>query len=262
MNIYGILVGCEKPLVLKTISDFWIDANDCDADVLVIATSRPQGYNHDYSPRLYQHKWLAPLSNARAMHYGRRLAESRYGNEQDRHETVVSRLERAIANEATMRLMRSPLQVTIMATLVSKIGQPPQERWKLFDRYYQTIYERETERDIPASDILRDYEENINTIHRHVGLLLQVESERSGGTDARLSKARFTKLVHAHLVAEGHEGDALDELKQQILDAAIQRLVFLVGLETDQVGFEIRSLQEFMAAEGLMDMSKDHFPCG
>ena len=34
---------------------------------------------------------------------------------------------------------------------------------------------------------------------------------------------------------------------------ALNRLVFLVGLEEDRIGFEIRSLQEFMAAEALMN---------
>ena len=38
------------------------------------------------------------------------------------------------------------------------------------------------------------------------------------------------------LQEEGHEGDGLENLTQQILDAAAQRLVFLVGLESDQVG--------------------------
>lgn len=37
------------------------------------------------------------------------------------------------------------------------------------------------------------------------------------------------------------------------MDAASQRLVFLVEIESEQIGFEIRSLQEFMAAESLMD---------
>ena len=62
-------------------------------------------------------------------------------------------------------------------------------------------------------------------------------------------------LVKERLREEGHEGRGLEDLTQQILDAAAQRLVFLVGLESDQVGFEIRSLQEFMAAESLMEGS-------
>ena len=38
-----------------------------------------------------------------------------------------------------------------MTTLVDQIGEPPQERWRLFHEYYEVIYRRETERDILAS---------------------------------------------------------------------------------------------------------------
>jgi hypothetical protein len=82
---------------------------------------------------------------------------------------------------------------------------------------------------------------------------LQVEGDRPGRTEARFSSNRFADVVEGRLVEEGHQGDRLEDLKQEIIEAATQRLVFLVGLEADRVGFEIRSLQEFMASEGLMD---------
>ena len=66
---------------------------------------------------------------------------------------------------------------------------------------------------------------------------------------------RIRSLVKARLEEEGHEGIVLDSLTDQIANAALERLVFLVGVEADQVGFEIRSFQEFMAAECLMDGS-------
>jgi hypothetical protein len=239
--------------VLAAVRDFWIDATGCNADVLVVATTRPQGYNEDYSPDLYQHKWLAPLSTARAMHYGRRLAEVRYGHDPDRCQKVITRLQRASKHGATARLMRSPLQVTIMTTLVDRGGRPPQERWNLFKEYYNVIYQREMERDIPAAAVLREYKPDIDAIHSRVGLLLQVESDRSGQTDARLSSECLAALAEARLIDEGHEGERLNDLKQRIIEAAAHRLVFLVGLEADEIGFEIRPLQEFMAAEGLME---------
>src|ERR1700687_142428 len=81
--------------VLAAVQDFWVDAAECQADILVLATTRPQGYEHDFSPQFYTHRYLAPLSALRAMHYGRRLATVRYGNDRDREQRVVSRLLRA-----------------------------------------------------------------------------------------------------------------------------------------------------------------------
>ena len=243
----------NRDQVLEAIRDFWVDASNSNADILSIATTRPQGYNDDFSPTFYHHQRLAPLSKELAMHFARRLADVRYGSDGDRKEKVLSRLERSFENDSTSRLMRSPLQVTIMTALVDRMGQPPQARWSLFKAYYDVIYQREVERDIPASAILRRYQPDINAIHNRVGLLLQIDSERSGRTDAKFSTERFTSLVEKRLEEEGHVGDGLTDLTQQILHAAAQRLVFLVGLESDQVGFEIRSLQEFMAAESLME---------
>lgn len=246
-------LSTNRPEVLSAIQDFWIDAAQLDADLLVVATTRPQGYNEDFSPRYYEHLWLAPLSNARALHYGSSLAHARYGNEPERCNRIIERLTRASQQPATARLMRSPLQVTIMATLVERMGTPPQERWQLFRSYYEIIFMREMERDIPAAAILRDYRSDIDAIHNWVGLLLQIESERTGATEAQLAADQFAAVVRARLESEGHEKIELEELKEKIIDAATNRLVFLVGLQENKIGFEIRSLQEFMASEALMD---------
>jgi hypothetical protein len=132
---------------------------------------------------------------------------------------IAKRTDRSVSDhtlrrwlEATARLMTTPLQVTIMATLVDRRGTPPHERWKLFKEYYEVIYLRELERQIPAAVILNQYRADIDEIHADTAFMLQVASEHTGTTDARLS----------------------------------------------QTGFEIRSLQEFMAAEGLMDGSDRH----
>jgi hypothetical protein len=239
--------------VLTIIQEFWIDATQLQADILVLATTRPQGYEQDFSPQFYTHRYLTPLSAVRAMNYGRRLAAARYGSDKEREQRIVGRLERAASEDSTARLMRSPLQVTIMATLVDQAGQPPRERWRLFREYYEVIYRREMERDIPAANILREYKSNIDYIHHQVGLILQIESEKAGQTDARLPALAFGTIVDARLKAEGYETKSLGNLKRQIIEAATHRLVFLVGMQADQVGFEIRSLQEFMAAEALTE---------
>jgi hypothetical protein len=248
----------NRDAVLKVIRDFWVDVTQANSDVLVLATTRPQGYNDDFSPNTYRHVSLAPLPPDRALHYGRKLALARYAGDEKRQAKVIGRLERAAHNAATAKLMTSPLQVTIMATLVDRVGQPPQERWKLFSEYYAVIYRRELERDIPAANILRNHQPDIDAIHRRVALVLQVEGERAQHAEARMSSERFASIVRQRLSEEGHEDEDLEELAKEIIRAAADRLVFLVGLESDELGFEIRSLQEFMAAEALMDAGEDH----
>lgn len=243
----------NRKQVLEKIADFWAEAATLDADVLVVATTRPQGYSNDFSPEHYNHRYLLPLLKDRALQYASRLVTARYGNDPDRRDRILKRLKVACYQDTTQRLMRSPLQVTIMATLVDQIGQPPQERWRLFQQYYEVIYRREIEREIPASIILQQRKADVNAIHQRVGLFLQAESEKARYTESKLSADKFQKLVRARIAEEGHVDEQLELRTNEITEAALHRLVFLVGLEESRIGFEIRSLQEFMAAEALMD---------
>ena len=245
----------NRDQVITSVNNFLIDAQGLNADLLLLATTRPQGYNDDFSHRYYQHYELLPLDVPRALHYADRLLEQRWGGDQEKIKKLGERLQRAGAEIATARLMCTPLQVTIMAMLVETLGQPPRERWRLFNEYYRVIYNREKQRDIPAAELLNTYQADIDVIHQRVGMHLQVDSELSGTTEALLTLNEFAQLVKQRLEAEGHTGQDGEYLRQKIIDAAIERLVFLVAPQADKIGFEIRSLQEFMAAQCLMNGS-------
>lgn len=244
----------NRSQVLAAVRDFFVDISMCNGDVLVLATTRPQGYNDEFSPTRYHHRWLAPLAISRALHYGQTLAEITYAHNAPRKKEVLARLKNAATNPATARLMESPLQVTIMARLLAQVAQPPQERYKLFHQYYKVIYRREMERGVEKlSQLLRDYEADVDSIHHRTGLLLQMESERTRHTDATITIHDFRRVVTDRLQGEGHSGEDLQKLTDAIATCATDRLVFLVPSQSETVGFEIRSLQEFMAAEALMD---------
>lgn len=239
--------------VLQKIDDFLIDAQECNADLLIIATSRPQGYNDDFAEKYYCHLVLAPLSRLNALHYAERLLSRRWGGNEEKAALFLQRINRASEESSTARLMRSPLQVTIMALLVESLGEPPKERWRLFNEYYQVINRREKEREIPAAKLLNTFQADIDAIHHEVGKSLQIQSEVSGTTDALLTLEQFSEIIEFRLNAEGHSDEERVRLGAEILGAALERLVFLVAPQENRVGFEIRSLQEFMAAQALMN---------
>lgn len=243
----------DRELILAALRALFERLTRAEARGLIVATTRPQGYAGELEslgislvPR-----FLAPLSTERALAYAKRLAEARFAEPPERMKRVLDRLKQASTEETTARLMQSPLQVTILATLVDRIGRAPDERWNLFRDYYRVIYEREMERPIPAADLLRTHRAHIDKIHAQVGLLLQVEAERSGGTDALMAPERLLQVVDAVLAEDGIDRPRREELAGQVLRAAKERLVFLVEMRRDRVGFEIRSLQEFMAAWAL-----------
>src|SRR6185312_11262567 len=195
----------------------------------------------------------APLSKKRALNYGRRLLDVRYPKGSQENGTYRTRLREASNKPATARLMRSPLQVTIMTALVERVGRPPEQRWSLFTEYYRIIYDRETERGTKWSDVLRDHKPDVDQVHRQIGYLLQRRSETAGETEAKLTLPEFRELVSERLTLEGHTGQQLENLVSLMCEAVKDRLVFLAAVTDSHVGFEIRSLQEFMAADHLVD---------
>ncbi|WP_262064489.1 NACHT domain-containing protein [Streptomyces sp. STR69] len=247
----------NRDQVLSAVNEFLMDVDEISADVMIIATTRPQGYTEEFSPSNFLHLELKSLGKERALHYAGKLATARHGADSERTARLMHRLNQAADEVSTGRLMSSPLQVTIMAVLLDRMGKAPKDRYTLFKDYYRVIYERELEKEGAATNLLRDHRADIDTIHADVGLLLQTRSERSGDTESRIAIDEFSTIIRQRLEGEGHAGELLNSLTNSISLAATDRLVFLVPSRAGEVGFEIRSLQEFWAADALMSASDE-----
>ncbi|MES2994358.1 MAG: AAA family ATPase [Pseudomonadota bacterium] len=224
----------------------------------VVATTRPQGYAEEFSTmgiRLTKRS-LLPLEAEEALNYAKKLVEAKVDGI-DLQQQTLSRLQEAAREPATQRLLTTPLQVTILTALVQQLGGVPRERWNLFSRYFSYTYDREIERKSYASSILHSHRNHIERIHARVALLLQVEAESVGGAEARMSRQRLEEVIAAVLREDEVTNETQGYLVQEIAKAAQQRLVFLVEPEPGKFGFEIRSLQEFMAAWALTDGRDD-----
>lgn len=115
----------NRTLMINAINDFIrVEAYQEDADIMILATTRPQGYSEEFDSNNYSHLTLVPLLPQEALHYGTRLAEARHIGSSTRIEDLVRTLALATKNPATARLMESPLQVTIMLSLVELGGHP------------------------------------------------------------------------------------------------------------------------------------------
>jgi hypothetical protein len=238
--------------LLQNVSDFLADAADADADLMVVATTRPQGYAGEFSPAYYDHLQLRSLDQSEALRYARRLASVRHAGDPDLEAQVMARVAHASEDPITARLMRSPLQVTVMSILLERRVRAPQDRHGLFDAYYQTIYDREAAKPGSVSLLLDQQRSNVSLLHEQVGLLLQIRSERGGDAEALLPRQDLHDLAWRRLHDEGHADADAERLAAQLVDATTNRLVLLVPLTSDAVGFEVRSLQEFMAARALL----------
>ena len=242
--------------VARAVAALLETAQTQDADLLVMATTRPQGYGDELPPALRKVE-LLNLSRDDAIAYATRLTDARLGKDADKTE-VVERITAAVDNEVTGRLMRTPLQVMILSLLMENRRRPPQDRAALFQAYYDVIYEREVQKKNRLSDVLSDHRPDINAIHHTVGLTLQIRSESSGDFDAAMPADEFHEIIRQRLIEQEHSGRELERLVDDLTRAARDRLVLLAATGQDHVGFDLRSLQEYMAAKALTSGHDEH----
>lgn len=247
-----------RPRVLDEIKLFVEEADRDDADLLVIVTTRPTGYTERILPSRFMQFDLDYLDAQTAIRYGGHITALRLEDDPDRRRQVTQRFERHSKEPATLRLMKTPLQVLIMTLILEKFGSLPADRYQLFWRYFETIYEREASKNTVLSRLFTDQRPAIVKLHEAVGVALQIQSETSTDARAILSSDALQRLAFERLIEVGYENNRQTEhVVDQIIQAATERLVLLVPAENGGFSFEIRSLQELMAARGLSDATDE-----
>ena len=84
--------------------------------------------------------------------------------------------------------------------------------------------------------------------------MLQTESETSGRAGANFNRPRLKQLIEGYLQSCGYTHESRELLSEELARLSLNRLVLLStrqqGLTEDEglISFDIRSLQEFMAA--------------
>ncbi|MBT9556763.1 MAG: AAA family ATPase [Myxococcales bacterium] len=223
-------------------------------DLQVIGTTRPQGYHGEWSRRRWREVTLSTLSTDVALHYASQLVQQRHPGDSDRQYEVLARVRGALEGPDTAGLGQSPLQVTILVSLLERLARAPRDRWRLFREYFRVIYDRERERGLRSVEVLSDHEEVVRRLHWEVGLRLHLAEEHN---EPPLGDDELRAIIARLLESDGYAQSAREKLTAEILEATRDRLVFLVPVAADRVGFELRSLQEFAAGEWLMAGSDD-----
>jgi hypothetical protein len=238
--------------VYKQMEHFWTKVDDLGADVLMVITTRPTGYDERLPDGRYEHLQLEQLPAKEAAEFAEWLTAKRFHNDVDMQREVTARMQAAAATPTTARLMGTPLQVTIMTMIVEKHPTLPPDRYTLFNLYYDTVLDREIAKNISISRFLSEYRQDIHGLHERVGLALHVQSEASEGADAVMSTADLQALAEGYMQARGFKPEHAEAMAVRLVEAALTRLVLLVPRE-EGVGFEVRTLQELMTARALVE---------
>ncbi|MGD9986342.1 NACHT domain-containing protein [Pseudonocardia sp.] len=227
------------------------EAENCD--LLAILTTRPIGYTENISPTQFERIDLHDLTVADALQYGEKATRVRLRSDQDRIERVMTRLREVAQDESLRNLLRTPLQVLIMTIILDGTGTLSPDRYSLFWGYYDTVFRRERDKKASLRRLLQDYGQQILRLHEHVGFELQVRSESGDRSYATLSASELQDVIWRVLDRDGFQPSGRDSgLRDQIFTAVTQRLVLLTPRRTTEgYGFDVRSLQELMAAREL-----------
>lgn len=241
-----------RAALLQKINDFVVDIAAQKADVVILATTRATGYGNDLAEHYPAELLLTELEPTQALAYAKLLTDSRHDSDEDLRDKVFARLQEALRDSTTSKLMGTPLQVSIMASLLEDRVRAPSTRHALFDAYYDTVYRREVNKPNSLGSALDVHEHDINHIHARAGVELQTLTESSGNLDAHLTKDALTKIAIDHLVeVQGYEPDKAARTADNLISLTTDRLVLLVEQPVGCWAYEVRSLQEFMASKYL-----------
>jgi hypothetical protein len=244
-------ISSNRDLVLSEINDFVeIELYDINCDAIIIATTRPQGYSSEFNVDKYKHYNLSDMTNEICLSYINKLI-SNLELSAERGKEYKKTLENSLVNEITSNLMRTPLQATIMTVLVVSGGEPSSNKYSLFKEYYNIIFKREKQKKV--SNLINNYELQIHKIHNQLGFKLQLDSENSNNTYSYIGKQDFEKIIIKHLKEDEWEIKEINNFVGEFRKIITQRLVFISEVQEDKIGFIVRSLQEFFAANFYMD---------
>lgn len=243
--------------LIAEIESFIAEADQCNADLLVVLTTRPTGLDGSIAPRHFRTFALGQFTPAQALHYGKLTADVRLIGQEERRAAAYARLDEAAQDDTLKHLMQTPLQILIMSIILESSGSLPPDRFGLFDGYYDVVYKREANKPIPIAKLLADNRNHVDRIHNRIGFELHVHSELADGLVAVLPEDRVEEIVRDELSAHGYDvAGAEAALVDGLVEATRTRLVLVVPLDGG-LGFEVRSLQELMTARHLATGSDD-----
>lgn len=245
--------------VLKQVKFFVeTELRDAGCDCMIIATTRAQGYNNDFDEKKYKHVKVEELSKEDCYKYVEKL----FGvmeEQTEKREEYLAVMKEAMEDDTIIRLMRTPLQASIISILVKSGGKPPHERYSLFQQYYDTMVRREKQKGVMVT--LNDNTDWLEEIHLQVAYRLQKESESNGNPSAEIDGQKLEALIQAYV--DENKDDYYEDDKglkakvKEILVTVTHRICFLSENRDGYYSFSIRTMQEYFAGTFLVKDKSD-----
>ena len=241
----------NRNIIISEIDRFIeIDLHNQNCDAIVIITTRPQGFKDEFNNEKFTHLKIVELSKEDCKDYLTTLVDLSQ-SKPNKKEKDLNILFRALEKESSSRLMKTPLDATIMATLVKRGGNPPEVKYNLYKDYYTTIFDREREKSVFDLD---KYKVAINSLHEYLGFKLQCNNEQKKNS-AKITRGDFIKEIKKYFLNKQFSEEEALENTRIISDVLTDRLVMIAELtsildnpENNIIGFPVAPIQEYFAS--------------
>ncbi|MFF1378176.1 NACHT domain-containing protein [Streptomyces sp. NPDC058308] len=242
----------QRSAVLGHVRDFADDLQLDRADASIIVTSRPQAYGNDLRPHGFASWTLADLTPDEAQRHAAVLAGDGAAGER-----LLGLFSEAARHGDLPDILNTPLHVALVVSILAGSGELPSGRHRLFARYYDHVYAREEGRGGELGTFLEQHRGLVDELHRRAAFHIMVASERR--QDARGIRAEEFAAMARSVVRDIGAPTGADEAEvvERLQRFARERLVLIVGVDTDVVGFQIKSLVEFLAAAHLSETADE-----
>jgi nucleoside-triphosphatase THEP1 len=242
--------------ILLGIKNFLSAAEVLDADLMVVATSRPKEFEKKYKSYFHSNRFLhlelIQMSNEKVNEYAKKWVLATKIKPEEEHR-IFSTLEECQEDGNTSALLRSPLYVTIILLIIKNRGRPPSQKEDLFYQYWRIIFAREKSKE---KGIIKSDEALLFKLHAYLGYSLHRRAAEEN-VQSRLPEAEFRNSIFNFLRKQDrHSSTEAINLKTETLVKDGDRLVLLTEAN-DLYGFDIRSFQEFFAAVYLVQNAED-----
>lgn len=217
----------------------------------VVVSTRPQGYEGEFDD--LSAVFLLPLPEQVARQYAELLLRAwlASGTPTNLNERV-NKMRVEFAKPEVAELIQTPLHTTMAALLIARRSSLPSARSLLFEHYFTTILRRELDKPVDHG-IAEEDEGVLRALHARAGIALHVRSQAQNGARSSLRRRELRTMLTAIYMELGNRGDNVRANVDRIMRFAAERLVLLLHASEGEYEFGVRSLQEYFAAQALVE---------
>jgi len=242
VDAYDEIAVDDRSAILQQVVDFADEIRISGLDCNIILSSRPQAYKDELEPHEFSAWALVPLNLALAL----KCAESMLVDAGD--SGLLAKFSEAAAHSDVAILLQSPLHVVLVVSLLSEYDELPKERHRLFASYYRHVFEREKGRGSYIGEFLNTHRAMIEQLHQQLGLAMLAQAEK-GGSSSEIAVQNFQNIARSVVLRSPSVSHPnADTIVADLVRFARERLVLIVGMDTETVGFQVKPIAEFLAA--------------